>query len=44
MSLEGQQSSINKVKQLEKKGKIEILTQYQLSSVEGENKINSYRC
>ena len=37
----GAASSINKVKQLEKKGKIEILTQYQLSSVEGENKINS---
>ena len=37
----GAESSINKVKQLEKKGKIEILTQYQLSSVEGENKINS---
>ena len=37
----GAESSINKVKQLEKKGKIEILTQYQLSSVEGENKINT---
>ena len=37
----GAESSINKVKQLEKKGKIEILTQYQLSSVEGANKINS---
>ena len=37
----GVQSSVNKVKQLEKKGKIEILTQYQLSSVEGENKINA---
>ena len=37
----GAESSINKVKQLEKKGKIEILTQYQLSSVEGTNKINS---
>ena len=37
----GAESSINKVKQLEKKGKIEILTQYQLSSVEGENKINA---
>jgi len=37
----GAESSINKVKQLEKKGKIEILTQYQLISVEGTNKINS---
>jgi thioredoxin reductase (NADPH) len=37
----GAESSINKVKQLGKKGKIEILTQYQLSSVEGANKINS---
>ena len=35
------QSSVNKVKQLEKQGKVEILTQYQLSSVEGENKIKS---
>jgi len=37
----GVQSSINKVKQLEKEGKVEILTQYQLSSVKGENKIKS---
>ena len=37
----GAESSINKVKQLEKKGKFEILTKYQLSSVEGTNKINS---
>ena len=37
----GAQSSINKVKQLEKQGKVKILTQYQLSSVEGENKIKS---
>ena len=37
----GAQSSLDKVKQLEKKGKVEILTQYQLSSVEGENKIKS---
>ena len=37
----GTESSINKVKQLEKKGKIEILTQYQLSSVEGVNKIDN---
>ena len=37
----GAQSSVNKVKQLEKQGKVEILTQYQLSSVEGENKIKS---
>ena len=37
----GAQSSVNKVKQLEKQGKIEILTPYQLSSVEGENKIKN---
>jgi len=37
----GAQSSVNKVKQLEKEGKIEILTQYQLSSVEGKNKIEN---
>ena len=37
----GVQSSLNKVKQLEKEGKVEILTQYQLSSVKGENKIKS---
>jgi len=37
----GVESSVNKVKELEKQGKIEILTQYQLSSVEGTNKINS---
>ncbi len=37
----GAQSSVNKVKELEKQGKVEILTQYQLSSVEGENKIKS---
>ena len=37
----GVQSSVNKVKQLEKEGKVEILTQYQLSSVKGENKIKS---
>ena len=37
----GAQSSVNKVKQLEKEGKVEILTQYQLSSVKGENKIKS---
>jgi len=37
----GAESSINKVKQLKKEGKVEILTQYQLSSVKGENKIKS---
>jgi len=37
----GVQSSVNKVKQLEKQGKVEILTQYQLSSLKGENKIKS---
>ena len=39
----GVESSVNKVKELEKQGKIEILTQYQLSSVEGENKINTIK-
>jgi len=37
----GAQSSINKAKELEKEGKIEILTQYQLSSVEGEKEIKN---
>jgi len=37
----GAESSVNKVKQLEKEGKVEILTQYQLSSIEGKNKIES---
>ena len=37
----GAESSVNKVKELEKQGKIEILTQYQLNSVEGADKINS---
>jgi len=37
----GAQSSVNKVKQLKKEGKIEILTQYQLSSIEGKNKIEN---
>ena len=35
------ESSVNKVKQLEKEGKVQILTQYQLSSVEGKNKIEN---
>jgi len=39
----GAESSVNKVKELEEQGKIEILTQYQLSSVEGENKINTIK-
>ena len=37
----GAQSSINKAKELEKDGKIEILTQYQLSSVEGKKEIEN---
>jgi len=37
----GAQSSINKAKKLEKDGKIEILTQFQLSSVEGEKEIEN---
>ena len=39
----GAESSVNKVKELEKQAKIEILTQYQLSSVEGTDKINSIK-
>ena len=35
----GAQSSINKAKKLEKEGKIEILTHYQLNSVKGKNEI-----
>ena len=35
----GAESSIKKVKQLEKEGKVEILTPYQLSFVEGKNNI-----
>ena len=37
----GAQSSINKAKELEKDVKIEILTQYQLSSVEGKKEIEN---
>ena len=37
----GAQSSINKAKELEKDGKIKILTQYQLSSVEGKKEIEN---
>ncbi len=37
----GARSSINKAKELEKDGKIEILTQHQLSSVEGEKEIEN---
>ena len=37
----GAQSSINKAKELEKDGKIKKLTQYQLSSVEGEKEIEN---
>ena len=37
----GAQLSINKVKELEKQGKIQILTPYQLDSVEGEKKIKN---
>ena len=35
------QSSINKVKELDKKGKLELLTQYQLNSIEGNDKIKN---
>ena len=37
----GAQASVDKVKELSKKGKIELLTKYQLSSVKGEKKIES---
>ena len=37
----GAQSSVNKAKELEKEGKIEILTQYQLNSVEGKKEIEN---
>ena len=37
----GAESSVNKIKQLEKESKVQILTQYQLSSVEGKNKIEN---
>tara|TARA_Y100000590_G_scaffold218555_1_gene247551 strand:- start:1268 stop:2290 length:1023 start_codon:yes stop_codon:yes gene_type:complete len=35
------QSSTNKVKELDKKGKLELLTQYQLNSIEGNDKIKN---
>ena len=37
----GVQSSVNKVKELEKEGKIEILTKYQLSSVKEKTKLKA---
>jgi len=37
----GAQASVDKVKELSKKGKIELLTKYQLSSVKGDKKIES---
>ena len=37
----GAQSSVNKIKELKKNKQLEILTQYQLSSVEGKNKIEN---
>ena len=37
----GAESSINKIKELEKQGKIEIFTRYQLNSVEGESNITA---
>ena len=37
----GAQSSFEKVKELSKQGKIELLTKYQLKSIEGESKIKS---
>jgi len=37
----GAQSSVEKLKELSKQKKVEILTKYQLTSVEGDNKIKS---
>ena len=37
----GAQASIDKVKELSKEGKIELLTKYQLKSVDGDSKIKS---
>ena len=37
----GTQASVDKVKKLNKEGKIELLTKYQLSSVKGDKKIES---
>ena len=37
----GAQASIDKVKELSKEGKIELLTKYQLNSVEGDSKIKN---
>ena len=37
----GAQSSVKKLKDLNKQGKVEILTKYQLNSVEGDKKIKS---
>ena len=37
----GSQASVDKVKELNKQGKIEILTQYQLNSIEGDSEIKS---
>ena len=37
----GAQASINKIKKLSKEGKIQLLTKYQLKSVEGDSKIKS---
>ena len=37
----GAQSSVDKVKELNRKGKIELLTQYQINSIEGNSNIKS---
>ena len=37
----GAQASVDKVKKLSTEGKIELLTQYQLSAIEGDNKIQN---
>ena len=41
MNLEELQASIDKVKELEKSGKLEIYTKYQLDSVNGEKILKS---
>ena len=37
----GAQASVDKVKELEKSGKLNLFTKYQINSIQGENDINS---
>ena len=39
----GAQASVDKIKELSKKGKVELLTQYQLNSIEGDKNIKSIK-